>query len=178
MSGRVIWITGLSGSGKTTVAAELCQRLNKLGPSPVLLDGDILRNIFKEADKVDGSYIREQRITLSRKYGLLCKDLSSQGFTVIIATVSMFSEIYAWNRANLPNYFEVFLDIPIEELRLRDPKKIYESFFSGATRNVAGLDLKIDQPTNAHLVIDFQSGQTKEEIVDIIHRKLNLTEII
>ncbi len=178
MSGRVIWITGLSGSGKTTVAGELCQRLSKIGPCPLLLDGDNLREIFSAKDEVTTSYSRENRIKLSYKYGLLCKDLSSQGFTVVIATVSMFSEIYAWNRSNLPNYFEIFLDVPINELRRRDPKKIYERFFSGEISNVAGLDLKIDQPEKAHLVVDFQAGRTVDKIIDIIHKKLRLKEIL
>ena len=82
--------------------------------------------------------------------------VSSQNFTVVIATVSMFREVYAWNRANLPNYFEVYLKVPLEELRLRDPKKIYQRYDAGELNNVAGLDLCIDEPLEPHVTLDFE----------------------
>ena len=94
--------------------------------------------------------------------------LSSQGFMVIIATVSMFREIYAWNRLNLPNYFEIYLNVPLKELRRRDPKNIYSKFYSGEINNVAGLDLKVDQPQKPNLTLEFKPGQSSSEIVDII----------
>ena len=155
MTGKVIWITGLSGAGKTTVAKELNQQLRERGFQPVLLDGDILRNLFKNTGEVSEAYNREARTKLALKYAHICKILSSQGFTVIIATVSMFREVYAWNRANLPNYFEVYLNVPLDELRLRDPKKIYQRYDAGDLSNVAGLDLFIDEPLEPHVTLDF-----------------------
>ena len=98
MEGRVIWITGLSGAGKTAVAKALQQSFKKYGVFSISLDGDVLRSILEEEDKKGRSYARKDRIKLSQKYSQLCKNLSSQGFTVIIATVSMFDEIYIWNR--------------------------------------------------------------------------------
>lgn len=174
MVGQVIWVTGLSGSGKTTIAEGLCLRFRELGLSPVILDGDILREIFNGTDNDNETHDRNERINLSRKYGLLCKNISSQGFTVIIATVSMFNEVYAWNRQNLPNYFEVYLDVPLKELIRRDPKNIYERFTTGAIRNVAGLDLRVDQPNDAHLRIEFEEGYTIEEIVDDIFKNWSI----
>ena len=97
MTGQVIWITGLSGAGKTTLAKQLYLRLKKNQMHPILLDGDLLRLIFKIGSIEEQSYSRKSRINLGLKYGLLCKTLSSQGFIVILATISMFHEIYAWN---------------------------------------------------------------------------------
>ena len=174
MHGKVIWITGLSGAGKTTVATALNQHLKKYGLNPILLDGDNLRNLFNGKVDFDNSYCREERIILSRKYSLLCKNLSSQGFTVIIATLSMYNEIYAWNRANLPNYFEIYLDVPLDELFRRDPKEIYKKFNSGSINNVAGLDLKVDRPTKSDLKVTFKKGQTTDKIIDAIIKKLEL----
>ena len=124
MDGQVIWITGLSGAGKTTVAAALDQCLGERGLIPILLDGDILRNLFKSTNEIGKTYNREARIKLALKYAHLCKTLSSQGFTVIIATISMYNESYAWNRTNLVNYFEIYLKMTLKELRRRDPKKL------------------------------------------------------
>lgn len=174
MVGQVIWITGLSGSGKTTIAEAICPRFKELGLSPIILDGDILREIFTGTNKNKASYDRNERIDLSRKYGLLCKNLSWQGFTVIIATVSMFDEVYAWNRKNLPNYFEIYLSVPLKELIRRDPKNIYKRFSTGIISNVAGLDLSVDEPKDADLIIDFAEGYTIEEIVDDIFKNWSI----
>ena len=157
MDGQVIWITGLSGAGKTTVAAALDQCLKERGLIPILLDGDILRNLFKSTDEIGKTYNREARIKLALKYAHLCKTLSSQGFTVIIATISMYNEVYAWNRTNLPNYFEIYLKVPLKELRRRDPKKIYQRYDAGDLIDVAGLDLAVDEPLEPHVILDFET---------------------
>ena len=156
MTGHVIWITGLSGAGKTTVAEQLTLRIRELGLNPILLDGDVLRDLFKNTGAISQTYNREARIKLALKYAHMCKILSSQGFTVVIATISMFREVYAWNRANLPNYFEVYLKVPLDELRLRDFKKIYQRYDAGELNNVAGLDLRIDEPLESHVTLDFK----------------------
>ena len=157
MTGQVIWITGLSGAGKTTVAEQLTLRIREGGLQPIRLDGDILRDLFKNSEVISETYNREARIQLALKYAHLCEILSSQGFTVVIATVSMFREIYAWNRANFPNYFEVYLKVPLDELRLRDPKKIYQRYDAGDLSDVAGLDLAVDEPLEPHVILDFET---------------------
>ena len=153
----MIWITGLSGAGKTSLANELSRCLRKTGLHPILLDGDVLRIIFNGTDTTNEVYSRELRINLALKYAQICHALSSQGFTVVISTISMFEEIYSWNRKNFPNYFEVYLKVPLKELFLRDPKKIYQRYKDGKITNVAGLDLLIDEPSAPHLTFDFES---------------------
>ena len=157
MDGQVIWITGLSGAGKTTVAAALDQCLRERGLIPILLDGDILRNLFKSTNEIGKTYSRVARIKLALKYAHLCKALSSQGFTVIIATISMYNEVYAWNRTNLPNYFEIYLKVPLKELRRRDPKKIYQRYDASDLSDVAGLDIAVDEPFEPYVILDFET---------------------
>ena len=128
MVGTVIWITGLSGSGKTSLGHELYKRFKSTGISPILLDGDQLRNILQNGNNLSDSFDRKNRIILAFSYSRLCQILSSQGFTVIIGTISMYREIYLWNRTNLTNYFEVYLKVPLSELRRRDPKNIYKNY--------------------------------------------------
>lgn len=157
---HVIWITGLSGAGKTTLANRVYEQLRRHSDAVVLLDGDILRAMFG-LDSVEGSYHDKQtRMSLALKYSYLCKLLSDQGITVVIATVSLFKEIHEWNRLHLHNYLEVYLKVPITELKRRDPKGLYAKFARGETRQVAGLDLEIDEPESPDLLLEYQSGCT------------------
>jgi adenylylsulfate kinase len=118
--GRVIWITGLSGAGKTTLARGLIPLL----PAPVLwLDGDSVR---KALASVASGYSREERLRLAYASANLCKLAAEQDLTVVCSIMALFHEIQLWNRNNLPGYFEIFLDMP-EEIRLaRDYKKVYQ----------------------------------------------------
>ena len=143
---RVIWITGLSGAGKTTLAREVTRSLRTIGHSVVMLDGDELRDVFGVVTPSEQNHSRDSRLALAMRYSRLCRVIADQGFTVVIATISLFNEVHMWNRANLPGYFEVYLKVPLEELRLRDPKNIYRRFDAGELENVAGLDLPIDGP--------------------------------
>ncbi len=165
-AGRVVWITGLSGAGKSVLATSLVARLRSIDGAILLLDGDELREIFGAASVNVQDYGREKRMVLAMQYAYLCNILAKQGFTVVIATISLFKEVHAWNRANLQGYFEVYLRVPLEELRRRDPKGIYRRFDAGEINNVAGLDLHIDEPENPDWMWDFLPGRTVDELAD------------
>lgn len=172
LSGRVIWITGLSGAGKSTLAAEAVNRLRALGDAVVMLDGDELREVFGAAAANAQNHGREGRLALAFQYAHLCRVIAGQGLTVVIATISLFHEIHAWNRANLPGYFEVYLKVPLEELRRRDPKGIYRRFDAGEIADVAGLDLLIDEPDAADWVVEFEPlrpvNAVAQELINIL----------
>jgi adenylylsulfate kinase len=172
-SSAVVWITGLSGAGKTTVACELVQKLRILGESVVFLDGDELRNVFGVVAANDQNHAREGRLALAMQYAHLCKLISDQGLTVVIATISLFREVHAWNRANLPGYFEVYLKVPVEELRRRDPKGIYGRFDAGELTHVAGLDVPIDDPEAADWVVEFDPRRTVTTLADELFQVLS-----
>ena len=165
-AGRVVWITGLSGAGKSVLATALVERLRRVNGAVVLLDGDELRKIFRATSVNIQDYGREKRMALAMQYACLCNILAKQGFTVVIATISLFKEVHAWNRANLQGYFEVYLRVPLEELRRRDPKGIYRRFDAGEIRHVAGLDLDIDEPENPDFIREFLAGRTVDELAD------------
>jgi len=158
--GSVIWITGLSGAGKSTLACELVKRLRSHGKAVVMLDGDELREVFGAAAANVQNHGREGRLALAMQYAHLCGVIAAQGFNVVIATISLFHEVHAWNRTNLPDYFEVYLKVPVEELRRRDSKRIYSRFDAGELTQVAGLDLPIDEPEAADWVVDFDAERT------------------
>lgn len=165
----VIWITGLSGAGKSTLAHEVATRLRKSGRSVILLDGDDLREVFgATSNKADHG--REKRLSLAMQYAHLSRIIATQGVLVVIATISMFREVHTWNRANLPGYFEVYLKVPVEELRRRDPKGIYRRFDAGELTNVAGLDLMVDEPEAPDWTVPFTPGRGAEALADeLIH---------
>jgi adenylylsulfate kinase len=174
MRGQVFWITGLSGSGKTTLASEIHLSLKGLGVRAIFLDGDELRKIFFSSEPAVKNYNKDERLSLGLKYSNLCELLASQGFTVIIATISMFKEVYVLNRKQLPNYFEIYLKVPYGELRRRDSKQIYSQFEQGKINNVMGLDLPIQEPEAADLVVDFQNGLKPKDIANKLITKLKL----
>ena len=168
--GIVIWITGLSGSGKSTLADSLTHLLRRAGKSVVMLDGDLLREALAADSLATSDYNRASRLDLALKYANICRMIASQGFIVVIATISLFKEVHIWNRKNFPAYFEVYLKVSLEELRRRDPKEIYKQFDAGNLTNVAGLDLLIDEPESPDLLIQSDEiGATSNWAKAIMH---------
>ena len=154
--GTVFWITGLSGAGKSTLAKELQCILQTKGVPSIILDGDELREVFSKNSTSQNHFSREMRLQLAMQYSRLACLLSSQGFNVIVATISMFNEIYENNRALICNYIEIFIDTPMNILRDRDTKGIYQKQSNGALLGVAGVDLPIDIPPSPDIKINFQ----------------------
>jgi len=164
----IIWITGLSGAGKSTLAQQVVQRLRAEGRPVISLDGDELREVFGAVTPNEENHGREARISLALQYARLCRVLASQGYTVVIATISLFREVHEWNRRHLPGYFEVYLKVPLEELKRRDPKDIYRKHQAGELKYVAGLDLKVDEPKEPDLVAEYTPKKSINDIADKI----------
>lgn len=153
--GRVIWITGLSGAGKTTLAKALQKAL----PGSLLLDGDELREALGASGQ---GFDAESRRRLALSYARLAGLLARQGATVIVATISLFHEVHAWNRANLPGYTEIFLDVPEAVRRGRDPKGLY----AGKVRQMAGSGVKAELPLDPHLRLT--GGERLEDALALV----------
>ncbi len=170
--GRVIWITGLSGAGKSTLAHQVVSNFNSLRVPTVLLDGDELRDVIGANYPTAQNHGREARLALAMQYAKLCRLIANQGFVVVIATISLFKDVHKWNRANLPGYFEVYLKVPLDELRRRDPKKIYQRFDSGELSHVAGLDLHVDEPLAADWIVEFHPDQSQADLAKELFLKL------
>ena len=146
--GLVVWLTGLAGSGKSTLAKELYIKLQSQALNVVYLDGDELRDVLGAY-----SYDKQGRISVAKKRADLARLLSRQGIITIVSTISMFDEIYAYNREHFPNYLEVYVSCDYDELIRRDQKQIYSKALKGELPNVVGVDIDYDEP-KAHLRID------------------------
>lgn len=168
--GRVIWITGLSASGKSTVARLVARTLLDRGVASVLLDGDELRALFPGGARFE----RPARLELAGRYQRLCALLAGQGLTVVIATVSLFKEVHAWNRRHLPGYTEVYLRVPPEELRRRDPAGLYAAQRAGELRHLPGVDQEVDLPRAPHLTVDNAPPVTASQAAREVMRHLGL----
>ena len=159
------WVTGLPASGKTTMAKMLTDYLKKNNKPTIQLDGDILRSILKVK-----TYSYEERYLLGLKYSSLCKLIVEHNINVVIGVVGLFHKLQNWNRKNIPNYCEVFLNTPFDELKKRDPKGIYKSGLDGNLKNVPALDLKVEYPLKPNVEIVWNSQKNIqiafEEIIE------------
>ena len=162
--GRVYWITGLSGAGKTTVGRVLWQRLRAAGRSVVFLDGDAMRAAIGEELGHNALGRRSSAMRNAR----LCRLLASQGQDVVCPTISLFHEVQRWNRANIPDYCEIYLRVPLEELRRRDPKGLYARAARGDIRDIVGLDVVAEEPEAPDLILENHGTLSDAAAVDRI----------
>ena len=164
----VIWITGLSDAGKTSTAKILVNKLKKDNHKVIALDGDELRKVFKKKD-----FSIESRIELAYQYSNLCQVISSQGILTVISCVALIKEISEFNKKNIKNYFDVFLDVPIEVLKKRDSKGIYKQYSEGIIQNVYGLDINYEPPISPKMHIKYDAKNSYFDVAKIIYEKLN-----
>lgn len=143
-SGAVLWVSGYSSAGKTTVGRQVVHDLLDAGQSALFLDGDQLRSIFAHK----WGYSHEERIELACTYFRLCSHLSKQGLVVVIAAVAMLDEARSWFHENVANGIEFYLRVPLEERVRRDrhTKGVYRTGRTGMEGYT--------EPTSTALVID------------------------
>lgn len=165
---QVVWITGLSGSGKSTVAGKLISLLSDQGHNPVLLDGDELREALGARD----DYAPEQRIELALTYARLAKLIMDQGHIVVCSTISLYAPVHEWRRSNIVNLVDVYLKVPLDELERRNSKGVYQGTGSEAKTSIVGKDIKIDEPPDPCLVIENWNGLSSEDAAETVFKAL------
>jgi adenylylsulfate kinase len=171
----ILWFTGYSGSGKSTIANALEQRLAELEQHTYLLDGDNIRHgLNKELGFNDAD-----RIENIRRVGEVSKLFVDAGLIVISAFISPFREERQMVRELVEDgeFFEVFMGTPLETCEQRDPKGLYKKARAGEIKNFTGIDSTYEPPVNPEVTLD-TSSMTVEECVTRVIEHLNNAGIL
>lgn len=160
-----IWLTGLSGAGKSTIASSLEKKMYDLGLHTFVLDGDNIRHGLNK----DLGFTDQDRKENIRRISEAAKLMVDAGLVVIVAAISPFKNDRLAARAIfLPDeFFEVFVDAPLDECIRRDPKQLYSKAKRGEISNFTGLDSPYDVPVNPEVVV-YSDQETVQHCVDKI----------
>ena len=163
---RVLWFTGLSGSGKSTIANEVEKSLNLMNRHTFLLDGDNVRHGLNK----DLGFTEADRIENIRRVGEVAKLMADAGLIVLTAFISPFRVERDMVRAMLPDaeFIEIFVDTPLEVAEARDVKGLYKKARSGALKNFTGIDSPYEPPLNPEIrvnTVEMTATEAAEYIV-------------
>lgn len=166
----IIWITGISGSGKTTISKEIYRKYKKNLKNLVSIDGDIIRELYGNDLKYD---IRD-RIKQIKRIQKLSTFLERQDLVVLVTALYSNDVLLDWNRRNFRDYFEIYLDASIELVRKRDVKGLYAKFDKGLEKNIVGLDIPWSPPMKYDLKINMDTEKSLSETIKKISRSINI----
>lgn len=148
--GCTVWLTGLSGAGKTTISKVLEERLRQHGIPHELLDGDVVReNLGKGL-----GFSREDRDTNVRRVGFVCELLSRHGVVAVAAMISPYRAVREELRARIPNFVEVHVTCALEELVRRDVKGLYKKALAGEIANFTGISDPYEPPLAPEVTVN------------------------
>jgi adenylylsulfate kinase len=162
--GFVIWLTGLPGSGKTTISRILEPRLTELGLKVEPLDGDEVRVWLSPGE----AFTREDREKHLRRVAHICQLLSRNGVVVIAAFVSPYRTSRDYARSITPNFVEVFVKAPVELCMSRDPKGLYKKAKEGVVKNMTGVSDPYEEPWDAEIVVDTSHAAPETSAEEIL----------
>jgi adenylylsulfate kinase len=169
-SGFVIWLTGMTGAGKTTLATHLGKRFSAAGRPAEVIDGDSPSEILTRGLGVT----KEDRDTAVRRIGAVSRMLVRHGAVVVVGSLSPFREARDAVRRDVRRFVEVFVDAPMDTLLARDTEGMYRKALAHELTNVAGIDDPYEPPTHAELVVrtdqekpDSALGRLFQKLVDM-----------
>lgn len=169
-SALVLWFTGLSGSGKSTIATRVHQQLVGRGVDVEYIDGDALREVFPNT-----GFTRAEREEHLRRTGYMASRLAAHGVAVVASFVSPYRESRNFIRGLCPNFGEIYVATPLEECERRDVKGLYARARRGELRNFTGLDDPYEPPDHPELTLDTRMltvEQCVAKVVDLFEDQL------
>jgi adenylylsulfate kinase len=163
----VVWFTGLSGAGKTTLSQRLAERLRGKGLKVEHLDGDSLREIFPAT-----GFDRQSREEHVRKVGLLARYLEKNGVFVVASLISPYEGSRGFVRGICKNFIEVHVDTPLEECERRDVKGLYRRARAGELKNFTGINDPYEAPRNPEVRVN-TAELSVDQAVDLILEQIS-----
>ena len=163
----VVWFTGLSGSGKSTIANILEQKLHAIGKRTYLLDGDNVRHGLNK----DLGFTDTDRVENIRRVAEVSKLMVDAGLITLVSFISPFKSErqMARNLLSSDEFFEIFVNTSLEECEKRDPKGLYKKARAGELKNFTGIDSSYEEPENPDLVLNTSSGNAEQLTDQIIN---------
>lgn len=160
-TGAVVWLYGLSGSGKSTIAAALERNLHEEGRFVMILDGDNFRHGLNS----DLGFSDADRRENVRRVAEVAKMLADQGILVVVSVITPKNELRSLARSIVGSSFhEAFVKASFETCAQRDPKGLYAKVAQGKISNFTGKDSGFEEPDQADLIIDTQKAQPLEAV--------------
>lgn len=153
----VLWFTGLSGAGKSTIANEVCARLRARAAAVEYLDGDVIRHVFPAT-----GFSRAERDAHVKRVGFLASRLEHHGVFVVCALISPFAAARDDVRRMCKRFLEIHVATPLDECERRDVKGLYERARKGEITQFTGLDDAYEEPVNPELRIDTTNLSVRE----------------
>jgi adenylylsulfate kinase len=162
----VVWFTGLSASGKSTIAHHLERALFERGIRSYVLDGDNIRHGLN----ANLGFSREDRKENLRRIAELARLFSDAGIVVLAAFISPYREDRALIRTCVgeENFFEVYVQCPVDVCEMRDPKGLYKKARAGIIRNYTGIDAPYEEPESPSLVLDTTQLSVEEAVENLL----------
>jgi adenylyl-sulfate kinase len=158
-----VWLTGMSGSGKSTTGRLLEQRLLAVGAKVEVLDGDVVRTHFSKGL----GFSREDRNENIRRVGFVCELLSRNGVIAIAAVISPYREARDGMRKRIPNFLEVYLECPMHVLVARDVKGLYKKALAGQIPNFTGISDPYECPLSPEVTIHSDREKAEDGVEKI-----------
>jgi adenylylsulfate kinase len=155
----VIFLTGLSGSGKTTVAKALMEKFRKKGAVPVMLDGDEIRNVIKLT-----GFDEESRKKHNLNVGYMASLLEAQGSIVIVSLISPYDDVRNKIRVMCKNFIEVYVSTDIRICIARDTKGLYAKAINGEIKDFTGISAPYFPPQHPEVTIDTGALSIRESV--------------
>jgi adenylylsulfate kinase len=163
-SGFVLWLTGLSGAGKSTIAAKLAPALAERGHRVELLDGDEVRTNLCQGL----GFTREDRDTNIARIGYVAGKLAKHGVAVLVAAISPYQQARDRVRASVDTFVEVHVAAPVAICAQRDPKGLYAKALAGELHNFTGVSDPYEPPLAPELVLPTET----QSVDDSVHQVL------
>lgn len=162
--GFTIWLTGLSGAGKTTIAHRLERALRELGRGVEVLDGDVVRTHLSRGL----GFSREDRDTNILRIAFVCSLLTRHGVAVISAAISPYAEARREAREQIGNFVEVYVRCPLDELARRDVKGLYAKALRGEIANFTGVSDPYEEPESPDVLVETDRESVEESVTKIL----------